>query len=114
MQRDPREKNRRCLCTRSAGDRFIGGDEISGRGNRNETYLKSHQAGLKGVNTLGHRVSIRVRSETVSEFSTELCDWTASCAGCRGQVILERLEQRDKTICRLKAAGRKRGQYGTM
>jgi hypothetical protein len=107
IQRDPPEKNRRCLRTRSAGDRFIGRDEMSGRENRNErskTYLKSHQAGLKGVNTLGHRVSIRVRSETVSEFAIELRDWTASCAGCRGQVTLERLGQRDKTI----AADRKR------
>jgi hypothetical protein len=48
-----------------------------------KTYLKSHQAGLKGVNALGHRVSISLRSEMVSEseFSEEPRFETGSCAG---------------------------------
>ena len=57
-----------------------------------KVYLKSHQAALKGVSTLGHRVSISVRSEIFSG-SVSLSEprlWTTTCAGFCGQVTLER------------------------
>ena len=57
-----------------------------------KAYLKSHQAALKGVSTLGHRVSISVRSEIFSGSvsPSELRLWTTTCAGFCGQATLER------------------------
>ena len=54
--------------------------------------MNSHQAALKGVSTLGHRVSISSRSEIFSG-SVSLSKprlWTTTCAGFCDHVILER------------------------